>query len=502
MARAGHIRCAIYTRTSTDERLGQDFNSLDAQREAAEAYIASQKSEGWTCLPTCYDDGGFSGGTVERPALRRLLADVEAGEIDCVVIYKIDRLSRSLLDFAKIAQTLQCHSVSFVAVTQQFSTSTSMGRLMMNVLLSFAQFERELASERTRDKIAATRRKGKWSGGRPILGYDIDRSGGSPRLAINPVEADRVREIFELYLEYESLIPVVSELNSRGWCTKRWVTKKGSQAGGQIFDKHRLYGLLTNALYVGKVRYREELHDGEHDQIVGDDVWQRVQATLRRNGRTGGRDARNKYGALLRGLLRCGTCGCAMTHTYSTKGARRYRYYTCARAQKQGWHTCETKSVPAGEIEAFVVNQIRCIGEDEGLVKETIAEAQRAAEEGLARLASEKVSLIDDLRRDHAAVRETVDDMRRADLNERVAGAERRLRQVELEIAAMRDGMVAEEEIRTLLSDFDRLWCSLSPAEQVRILESLVERVEYDGAAGTVSVTYQATGITTTACGS
>ncbi len=208
----GHIRCAIYTRKSTDEGLAQEFNSLDAQREAGEAYIASQAGEGWVCLPDRFDDGGFSGGNMDRPALQRLMADIEAGEVDCVVVYKIDRLSRSLLDFARIAQRFEEHGVSFVAVTQQFNSSTSMGRLMMNVLLSFAQFERELASERTRDKIAATRRKGKWTGGRPLLGYDVDRSNCSPRLVVNSDEAARVRQIFELYVERGSLIPVVTVL--------------------------------------------------------------------------------------------------------------------------------------------------------------------------------------------------------------------------------------------------------------------------------------------------
>jgi len=208
------IRCAIYTRKSTDEGLEQEFNSLDAQREAGEAYIASQKSEGWVCLPDRYDDGGFTGGNMDRPAMKRLLADVEAGGIDCIVVYKVDRLSRSLLDFARVMETFEKHSVAFVSVTQQFNTSTSMGRLMLNVLLSFAQFEREIISERTRDKIAATRRKGKWSGGMPMLGYDVDLQGG--RLLVNEDEARTVRAIFELYLEHQSLIETVKVLNDRG----------------------------------------------------------------------------------------------------------------------------------------------------------------------------------------------------------------------------------------------------------------------------------------------
>ena len=222
------LRCAIYTRKSTEDGLEQEYNSLDAQRDAGEAYIASQKSEGWICLPDRYDDGGFTGGNMERPAVKRLLADIEDGKVDCIVVYKVDRLSRSLIDFSKIMDVLERRSVSFVSVTQQFNTSTSMGRLMLNVLLSFAQFEREMISERTRDKIAATRRKGKWSGGMPMLGYDVENAGHGGRLNVNDDEAARVRGIFELYLERLSLIETAKELDARGWTTKRWKANSSS----------------------------------------------------------------------------------------------------------------------------------------------------------------------------------------------------------------------------------------------------------------------------------
>jgi len=215
-------RCAIYTRKSTEEGLEQEFNSLDAQRESAEAYIKSQTHEGWTCLSDRYDDGGYTGGNVDRPALARLMADIEAGRVDAVVVYKVDRLSRSLLDFTKLMEVFDKHQVSFVSVTQQFNTATSMGRLVLNVLLSFAQFEREIISERTRDKIAAARRKGKWAGGMPILGYDVNSQ--TKKLAINEAEAERVRTIFSLYLEQRSLMPVLKELEARGWRNKCWIT--------------------------------------------------------------------------------------------------------------------------------------------------------------------------------------------------------------------------------------------------------------------------------------
>lgn len=232
------MRCAIYTRKSTEEGLEQDFNTLDAQRECGEAFIRSQ---GWIALEDRYDDGGFSGGNTERPALKRLMADVRAGRVDTVVIYKLDRLSRSLLDFCKLVEEFDRHKVAFVAVTQQINTSSSMGRLMLNVLLSFAQFEREIISERTRDKIAASRRRGLWSGGMPLLGYDVVEQ----KLVVNEDEASRVRAIFDLYLEHKSLLPVVAELGRRGWRSKSWTTKKGTTRGGLVINKTMLHALVT-----------------------------------------------------------------------------------------------------------------------------------------------------------------------------------------------------------------------------------------------------------------
>ena len=368
-------RCAIYTRKSTEEGLEQEFNTLDAQRECAEAYIKSQVAEGWHCLPEKYDDGGFTGGNMERPALKRLLADIEAGRVDVVIVYKVDRLSRSLLDFAKMLEIFDRHHVAFVSVTQQINSATSMGRLMLNVLLSFAQFEREIIGERTRDKIAAARKKGKWAGGHLLLGYDVDPK--ALKLVVNPDEAARVRAIFQLHLELEGLVSVVQELNRRGWTTKRWTTRKGQVRGGKPFTKTNLHQLLTNVTYLGKVKHKTDIHEGEHAAIVDPETWQRVQALLVRDGRSGGALVRNQFGALLKGLLFCVPCGCAMTPAHSTRnGTKRYRYYTCTGAQKKGWHSCPSKSIPAGEIEKFVVEQIRTIGHDPTLWRQTFAAAR------------------------------------------------------------------------------------------------------------------------------
>jgi site-specific DNA recombinase len=240
------VRCAIYTRKSTEEGLEKDFNSLEAQREAAEAYIQSQRDLGWTLVPQHYDDGGFTGANLDRPALQALLADVECGQVDCVVVYKVDRLSRSLLDFARLVDRFDQRSVNFVSVTQQFNTTTSIGRLTLNILLSFAQFEREIIGERTRDKMSAARRKGKWVGGTPGLGYDVDPGGG--RLLINEKEARRVREIFTLYRSHHSLTAVVSELNRKDWKTKSWKSKSGIRRAGRPFTKDSLRRMLMKVI--------------------------------------------------------------------------------------------------------------------------------------------------------------------------------------------------------------------------------------------------------------
>ncbi len=499
-ATAPTVRCAIYTRKSTEEGLEQEFNSLDAQREAGEAYIASQKSAGWVCLPDQYDDGGFTGGNMDRPAFQRLMNDAAAGKIDCVVVYKVDRFSRSLLDFTRVMARLEESGVTFVSVTQQFNTTTSMGRLTLNILLSFAQFEREIISERTRDKIAAARRKGKWIGGRPILGYDIVPTGR--KVTVNEDEASRVREIFGLYLEHQSLLAVVAELDRRGWRTKEWVTRKGKTSGGRPFDKTNLYRLLSNIAYIGKIRYKDEVHEGEHAGIVDPDVWRRVQDLLRRNGRTGGKDVRNKYGAMLKGLLRCEPCGCGMAHTYTSKGGKRYRYYVCLNAQKRGWHTCPSKAIPAGEVERFVVDRIRCVGADAGLVAESLQHARQQSTESIRKLQEERQSLHRELKRHNAEVRRLIagtgsemTTARLADLQERIRLAERRATQVREEIIALERTLVDERELARAFSLFDPVWDSLSPREQARVIHLLVERVGYDGEKGTVSVTFRPSGI-------
>jgi site-specific DNA recombinase len=351
------VRCAIYTRKSTEEGLDQDFNSLDAQREAGEAYVKSQKHLGWTLVATHYDDGGFTGGNLDRPALQQLLADIEARRIDCVVVYKVDRLSRSLLDFARLVDRFDQRAVSFVSVTQQFNTTSSLGRLTLNILLSFAQFEKELIGERTRDKMSAARRKGKWVGGTPVLGYDVDPAGG--RLIVNQKESRRVRDIFALFLQHHSLPSVLAELERRRWKTKSWKSENGTPHAGRAFTKAALLRLLTNAVYAGQVEYRGELYAGEHAAIVELPVWQEVNADLRAGRRTKTGAIRAPQNALLAGLLHCASCQHPMVPTYTAKPGRRYRYYVCRTARQNGWRACPTKSVPAGMLEDAVLEQLR-----------------------------------------------------------------------------------------------------------------------------------------------
>ena len=497
------IRCAIYTRKSTEEGLDLEFNTLDAQRESAEAYIASQKCEGWVCLPDRFDDGGFSGGNIQRPALKRLMDDIEKGEVDCVVVYKVDRLSRSLMDFSRLMETFEKHNISFVSVTQQFNTTHSMGRLTLNILLSFAQFEREIIGERIRDKISAQRRRGKWTGGTPILGYDVDRTNASPRLVVNATEASRVQTIFDLYLHFGSLLPVVDELNHRDWRNKAWRTKKGDAKGDRPFDKGSLYALLTNPLYIGKIRHKKDMFDGEHEPIVTTDVFRKVQTRLRQNGRNGGIEVRNRHGALLKQLLKCKACGRTMTHTFTGKGSRRYRYYVCTAAISKGRKRCPSPSLPAGEIEATVVDSIRCIGPDRALRKEVLKQGQSQDDIELKRLRQELSGLERELGRHHADIQRLATGIEQgaattaliADLHDRIDKSGTRIRELRTKIAEIEKQRLSRQDVDAAFEDFDELWTALSPREQSQLLALLIERVEFDVSDSSLSLHFHDSGI-------
>jgi site-specific DNA recombinase len=502
-------RCAIYTRKSSEEGLEQEFNSLDAQRESGEAYVKSQASEGWVGVADRYDDGGYSGGNVERPALKRLLADIEAGKIDCVVVYKVDRLSRSLLDFARMMESFEKRNVSFVSVTQQFNTATSMGRLVLNVLLSFAQFEREIISERTRDKIAATRRKGKWAGGHPVLGYDIDPNG--LRLVVNAEEAQCVREIFDLYLQHESLLPVVQELHRRRWVNKKWRSRKGVDLGGKAFTRTSLHKLLTNAVFIGKVRYKTEHYEGEHTGIVEPVIWQQVAAILERNRRSGGAPVRNKYGAFLKGLIRCVPCDCSMSpHHVLRKKNVRHRYYVCVHATGTGWKNCPNPSVPAKQIENLVLERVKATLQDSAFIKKVLEEARDQEDARSGQRGIELRGLEKELRQSHREMQTLTAQIkpgeengtllsRLADVQHRVAGIEERVRKIKEEIRTDGPRPMGLAEISTALKSFTPVWDALTMREQARMVELLIERVNFEGVNGKVSIVFRATGIKTLA---
>ena len=363
------IRCAVYCRKSSEEGLEQDFNSLDAQRDAGLAYILSQKHEGWLAVGDRYEDGGFSGGNMERPALKRLLADIERGLVDCVVVYKVDRLTRALTDFAKLVELFDTHSVTFVSVTQSFNTTTSMGRLTLNVLLSFAQYERELTGERIRDKFAASRKRGLWMGGIPPLGYDVVNR----KLVVNDAEAELVRLIFRRFLELGSATRLVEELAVASHRTKSWTTQDGKERQGSRIDKGFVYKLLNNRLYLGEAVHKGVSHPGEHAALIDGGTWERVQIILSENARRRGNATRADTPAPLKGLLRCTACGSAMTPSHTRRRGRLYRYYTCTTAIKQGHATCPVRSLAAGEAEALVLAQLRQVFRSPEITARTLA---------------------------------------------------------------------------------------------------------------------------------
>lgn len=397
------LRCAAYTRKSSEEGLEQEFNSLDAQREACEAYIASQKAEGWTLVPDYYDDGGVSGGTLERPALKRLLADIEAGKIDVVVVYKIDRLSRSLMDFAKLVEVFDRQSVTFVSVTQSFNTTTSMGRLTLNILLSFAQFEREVIGERIRDKFAASRKKGMWMGGWAPLGYDIKNR----KLLINEAEARLIGSIFRRFAKGKSGTNLAREL------AKERVQGKY----GNPIDKGALYRILNNRVYIGDAVHKGTAHPGEHEAIIDRKLWNAVHEILQESPRKRGGRSRAQTPALLKGLI-FGPTGAAMTPTHTRKRGRLYRYYVSVKVLKTGSEACPIGRVPAADLEAAVIDQVRRLLQSPEIIVATWREAKQG------------------------------------------------------------NPKITERQVKAALENFDELWAELFPAEQARIVQLLVERID------------------------
>jgi site-specific DNA recombinase len=367
------MRCAVYTRKSSEEGLDQEYNSIDAQRDAGHAYIASQRAEGWIAVADDYDDPAFSGGNMERPALKRLMDDIEAGKIDVIVIYKIDRLTRSLADFSKMVEVFERQGVSFVSVTQQFNTTTSMGRLMLNVLLSFAQFEREVTGERIRDKIAASKRKGMWMGGIPPIGYDV----ANRRLIPNEAEAKTIAHIFQRFVELGSTTKLVKELRLDGVTSKAWTTQDGKVREGKPIDKGLIYKVLNNRTYLGELRHKELWYQAEHPPIITKSCWDGAHAILSTNGRVRATTTRAKTQYLLKGIV-FGSDGRAMSPFQTAKqNGRRYRYYVPQRDIKEHAGASGLPRMPAAELESAVLEQLRGHLRSPDVVRDVLPQAQK-----------------------------------------------------------------------------------------------------------------------------
>ena len=362
------LRCAIYTRVSDDERLDQEFSSLDAQRESGEYHIKAQAHAGWIVLPERYDDGGFSAKDLHRPAARRLLQDIKDSKIDVVVVYKIDRMSRNMFDFVDLMKLFEKHDVTFVSVTQHFNTETAMGKLILNILQSFAQFEREMTAERIRDKFAASKMKGMWMGGPPPLGYDVVER----KLITNPKEVKLVNHIIERYVALKSTTLLCDELKRDGHRTKSYISRKQRPVGGQIFAVNAVLTVLRNRLYVGEVHHKGKYYPGQHKAVVSRTLFEQAQEILNQHGNVKRKRTWTiKSKALLKGLLVCGGCGGMMSPTHTRKGNKHYHYYMTNSYRRNSCEDCPMDRIPAGEIEAVVSGQLKAILASPQIVVET-----------------------------------------------------------------------------------------------------------------------------------
>jgi site-specific DNA recombinase len=493
-----HVRVACYCRVSVAERGKTQFTSIDAQREALESYVASQRVHGWRAVDEQYVDDGYSGGRVDRPAFQRLLADARAGRFDVLAVVKFDRLSRTQIDFLRTVEELDRLGVKFVSITQNLDTSNSMGRCMLNVMSAFAQLEREVIAERTRDKMGAARRKGMWTGGRVVLGYDVVKK----KLVVNEPEAEVVRRIFAMYLELGGLVATVNELRLRGVSNKRWTTKSGEVQGGSLFEKNSLGTTLRNPLYIGCVRAGDQVVEGEHEAIVERDVWDAVQRQLTAQAPDVGARASKRSSALLSGLARC-KCGAAMTPTTAKGRGRTYAYYACAKLLKQGSAACPGSRVAAHVLEPFVIDQVRQIGRKPEVLEAAIAAERDDRDVERAKLAAEIGELrtgrgrhIGDRARLIAAIGEgkaPASVMARVqDLDDLVQRADARIDGLERDLAAL-EGQRDVDALRAALAEFEGLWGVMDQAERADVLGLLLHEVTVDGATGEADLKFRST---------
>ncbi|GAB5546897.1 MAG: recombinase family protein [Sandaracinaceae bacterium] len=486
---APKVRCAIYTRKSTSEGLDSDFNTLDAQREAAEYFIRAMAGEGWEALPHRYDDGGFTGANTDRPALKRLLADIEAGEVDCVVVYKVDRLSRSLMDFAKLLALFDQKDVTFVSTTQNFNTTNSMGRLTLNILLSFAQFEREMIAERTRDKMAAARKRGKWLGSRPPYGYLGDHD--KKQLVVCEEEAERVRTMFRMYLRLGSVNAVAKRINDLGWMKKGYRAKTGRVTPPRPYRDKDVHSILRNVTYLGKVEFNGELYEGEHEAIVSEELFARVQSVLTSKACGRGRRRGRNPEYLLQGIAWCGLCEKRITTT-AGRGRNKeiYRYYVCSNRGRKGRYGCDHPRLGAEELEQLVVSRVKARCTDPLLREEIVARMEVGRVEAMAAITSERERIVADEAKLHAEGRHLMDAIGSETgtqgklLAERIGEIEAQLDVLSTQRcsldAQLRGLQNATEQVRAtvnILEVFDAVWGEFEAAEKQDLVHLVVKRV-------------------------
>ncbi|MDP3791254.1 MAG: recombinase family protein [Candidatus Omnitrophota bacterium] len=493
------LYCAIYTRKSTSEGLERDFTSLDNQRESSESYINSQKSEGWILLPDRYDDGGYTGANTERPALQKLIADIKEGRINCIVVYKVDRLSRSLLDFVKLLELFEKYNVVFVSVTQAFNTNNSMGRLTLNILLSFAQFEREIISERVKDKMGAARKKGKWLGGRTILGYDLDKV--NHKLLINEKDAKIVCEIFDLYISEKSFLSVAKILNEKGYLTKRHATKSGDH-GGIKFKNTNIHFIVKNVLYIGKVKYNGELYKGTHEAIISDETFNKAQEIIANNRVRRDHSENTHNTGLLSRILRCKACNGIMFHTYTSKKKdRKYRYYVCLNAHKRGYGNCPTKSVNAQHIENAVIESLIKIAGDSELRKGALEEVNKHIREEIEAHDKKTKVLIKDARNLHDKIDNLKETLKTPTENKRELEQElktltakygeydRLLTEARLKEMSLGQKIITDRELEQALIVNSPIWETFFPQEKHKVLKLMLKEVDYSGTDAKIGLT-------------
>ena len=486
-------RVAVYTRKSTTKGLDAAFTSLDSQRESILAYITSQTHQGWTAIEEAYDDGGFSGGTTDRPAFQRLLEDVRAGRIDVVACYKIDRISRSLPDFTNIMAEFEKHGVALVSITESFDTSSPMGRMTLNLLATFAQFEREMISERTRDKMAATRRKGMWAGGTPPHGFRaVDQ-----KLVPDPEFAEQVPEMFREYLRIGTLKGLAGEFHRRGWRTRR----------GCKWTKGSIGNILTNPVYIGKIRFEDEVYEGKHDGIVDPDLFDSVQRQLEENGRQGGAKTRNKWKVLLRGILKCGACRQPMVHTYAKRNQKLFHYYRC-RSHDVAGDKCPDATANTHGLDSFVVQQIAGLGRNPEVLAATVAAVRDEAIDAAKAQENERKTLSAQHGRNAAKLRKLVGKLTDSTSNDSAVTAQvaelsaaslsidERIKEIDQGPRASIRALT-EDSIRFMLADFAATWEALKFREQRRLVQLLVSEIRFFGEAGDVEIDYHDEGLVT-----